>query len=193
MHLLKPYTDMKTETLTKTKWAIDPAHSEFEFKVKHLMITNVKGVFRDVNVHVFTEGNDFLTSEIEVRIETASISTNDEKRDAHLKSADFFDVENHKQIVFISKKLEKTNRENEYILYGTMAIKGISVPVKLDVVFQGFMKDPWGVEKAGFEVTGEISRRDWELNWNASLETGGVLVGDTVKINCEIQLVKEQE
>jgi polyisoprenoid-binding protein YceI len=184
---------MKTETLTKTKWTVDPAHSEFGFKVKHLMITNVKGVFRDVNVHVFTEGNDFLTAEVEVRIEAASVTTNDEKRDAHLKSQDFFDVENHKQIVFISKKLQKTNRENEYVMYGTMAIKGIAVPVKLDVVYQGFMKDPWGVEKAGFEVTGEISRRDWELNWNAALESGGVLVGDSVKINCEIQLVKEME
>jgi polyisoprenoid-binding protein YceI len=183
---------MKTQTITKTKWTIDPPHSEFGFKVKHLMITNVKGVFRDVDVHVFTEDNDFTTAEVEVRINAASVDTKDEKRDAHLKSGDFFDVENHKQIVFMSKKMEKTRSENEYLLYGTLAIKGIAVPVKLDVVFQGFMKDPWGIEKAGFEVTGEISRRDWELNWNAALEAGGVLVGDKVLINCEIQLIKEE-
>lgn len=182
---------MKTATLTKTKWTVDPAHSEFGFKVKHLMITNVKGVFREADVHVFTDGNDFTTSEIEVRINAASIDTGDAKRDAHLKSGDFFDVENHKQIVFISKKLERTNKENEYIMYGTMAIKGIAVPVKMEVIFQGFMKDPWGVEKAGFEINGEISRRDWELNWNAALETGGVLVGDSVKINCDVQLIRE--
>ncbi|MGE5420712.1 MAG: YceI family protein [Chloroflexota bacterium] len=181
---------MKTEALTKTKWIVDKAHSEFGFKVKHLMITWVKGVFRDVEATVYTDGDDFMTSQIEVRIEVASIYTGDEKRDAHLRSPDFFDTDNHKQAVFMSKKLEKTRDEDKYILYGTLSIKGVEVPVKLDVEYEGSMKDPWGVEKAGFVVTGEISRKDWELTWNASLETGGVLVGDAVKINCEIQMMK---
>lgn len=181
---------MKTDTLTKTKWIVDKAHSEFGFKVKHLMITWVKGVFRDVDVNAYTDGDDFTTSNIEVRIDTASIYTGDEKRDAHLRSPDFFDVDNHKQIVFISKKLEKARDDNKYILYGTLAIRGVAVPVKLNVEYEGSMKDPWGVEKAGFVVTGEISRKDWELTWNANLEAGGVLVGDAVKINCEIQMMK---
>lgn len=182
---------MKTETLTRTKWAIDPVHSEFGFKVKHLMITNVKGVFRDVQADVYTNGDDFLTAEIEVRINAASIDTNDEKRNAHLKSPDFFDVENHKQIIFMGRKLEKTRNENKYVLHGELSIKGIIVPVKLDVEHEGLIKDPWGAEKAGFSATGEISRKDWELNWNAALEAGGVLVGDKVKINCDIELVKQ--
>lgn len=184
---------MRTETLVKTKWGIDPAHSEFSFKVKHLMITYVRGVFRDVDVMVFTNGDNFLTSEIEVRINAASLDTGSEQRDQHLKSPDFFDVENHKQLVFIGKKLEKTNNENRFQLYGTLSIKGVAVPVKLEVDYLGLMKDPWGVEKAGFEVNGSISRKDWELNWNTTLESGGVLVGDEVKISCEIQLVKQTE
>jgi len=185
---------IRTETLIKTRWSIDPPHSEFGFKVKHLMITWVKGVFRDVDANVFTQDDDFLTSEIEVRINAASIDTGDEKRDAHLKSVDFFDVENHKQIVFISKKLEKARKEeNKYVLFGTMAIRSVPIPVKLNVEYQGKMKDPWGVGKVGFSISGNISRKDWELNWNAALESGGVLVGDEVIIDCDIQLVKQPE
>lgn len=184
---------MRTATVTKTKWGIDKAHSEFGFRVKHLMITYVKGVFRDVDVSVYTDGSNFETADVEVRIDAASIYTGDEKRDQHLKSPDFFDVENHKQIIFIGKKLEKTSKEDQYVLYGALSIKGVAVPVKLNVTYEGSMKDPWGVEKAGFTITGEISRRDWELTWNTTLETGGVLVGDEVKINCEIQLVKASD
>lgn len=182
---------MKTaETLTKTKWAIDPAHSEFGFKAKHLMITNVKGVFRDVEADIYTSGDDFSTAEIKVRIMADSIYTGDEKRDAHLKSADFFDVENHRELVFTGKRLDKIDDE-KYLLAGDLSIRGISVPVKLDVEFQGMMKDPWGNEKAGFTVEGKISRKEWQLNWNAVLEAGGVLVGDEIKINCEVQLVRQ--
>jgi polyisoprenoid-binding protein YceI len=182
---------MQTAPSVKTKWVIDPAHSEFGFKVKHLMITNVKGKFRDVDAEIFTHGNDFLTAEIVVRIKSASIDTGEAKRDAHLKSPDFFDVENHPELVFVGKKLEKTNDEDKYVLYGELTIKGVTVPVKLDVEFTGTMKDPWGNEKFGFEIEGKINRKDWELNWNTALETGGVLVGDEVRINCEVQLVKE--
>lgn len=181
---------MRTDTLTKTKWGIDKAHSEFGFKVKHLMITWVKGVFRDVNAVIYTDGDDFLSGKIEVRIDAASIDTGDEERDSHLMSPDFFDVENHKHVVFISKRMEKTGKEDHYILYGALSIKGVAVPVKLDVEYEGSMKDPWGVEKSGFLVAGSISRKDWELNWNTALETGGVLVGDEVKIDCEVQLIK---
>lgn len=183
---------MKTsDTLVKTKWAIDPAHSEFGFKVKHLMITNVKGVFKDAEADIFTSGDDFSTADIEVSLKTASIDTNDEKRNGHLKSPDFFDVENHKEIVFKGKRLERVKGENNYELYGKLTIRGVAVPVKLNVKFEGMMKDPWQQQKAGFSVEGKISRKDWQLNWNTTLETGGVLVGDEVRINCEVQLVKQ--
>jgi polyisoprenoid-binding protein YceI len=183
---------MKTsETLKKTKWTVDPAHSEFSFKVKHLMITWVRGVFRDVEADIETIGEDFSTAGIEVRINADSINTGDSKRDAHLKSPDFFDVETHRHLIFIGKKLEKTDEDRHYVLYGTLEIKGVAVPVKFDVEYLGTMKDLYGNEKAGFTAEGKISRKEWELNWNADLEAGGVLVGDEVRINCEFQLVKQ--
>lgn len=182
---------METTTAVRTKWAIDKVHSEFSFKVKHLMITNVKGVFRDVDADIYTRGEDFLTSEITVRVKSASIDTGDEKRNAHLKSPDFFDVENHKELVFKGKKFQETDEPNKYMLYGDLTIKGVTVPVRLDVEFNGFMKDPWGQQKAGFAIEGKINRKDWELNWNTTLEAGGVLVGDEVRINCEVQLIKQ--
>ena len=179
-----------TTTAVRTKWSIDLPHSEFSFKVRHLMITNVKGVFREVEGDIYTRGEDFLTSEINVRIKAASIDTGDEKRNMHLKSPDFFDVENYRELVFAGKKFQKTD-EDKYVLYGELTIKGVTLPVKLDVEFNGLMKDPWGRQKAGFTIDGKINRKDWELNWNTTLETGGVLVGEEVKINCEVQLVKE--
>jgi polyisoprenoid-binding protein YceI len=183
---------MKTaEETNKIKWGIDPAHSEIAFKVKHLMITNVKGSFKEFDASVYTSGKDFLTSEIDLHMNPASIDTGDAKRDEHLKSSDFFDVENFKQITFKGSKYEKVDNAGGYKLYGDLMIRGIKKPVKLDVEFSGVMKDPWGNEKAGFTVDGKINRKDWGLNWNAVLEAGGVLVSDDVKISGEIQLVKQ--
>jgi polyisoprenoid-binding protein YceI len=180
-----------TEEKTKTKWSIDPAHSEIAFKVKHLMITNVKGEFKEFYASVYTSGEDFMTSEIDFQIDPSSIDTGDTKRDEHLKSSDFFDVENFKQISFKGNKYEKADNERNYVLYGDLVIKGIKKQIKLDVEFGGVMKDPWGTEKAGFTVDGKISRKDWGLNWNAALEAGGVLVSDDVRISGEVQLVKQ--
>lgn len=171
----------------KTKWVLDPAHSELVFKVKHLMITNVKGEFR--NFSATMEGEDFTKSTIKVTIDASSISTNDAQRDGHLKSADFFDVENHKEITFEGTSFLPLNNE-KYQLKGMLTMKGISKEVVLDVDFGGINKDPWGNEKAGFSINGKINRKDWGLNWNATLESGGVLVSDEVKINGEVQFVK---
>jgi polyisoprenoid-binding protein YceI len=183
---------MKTTVETpKIKWAVDPSHSEIAFKVKHLMITNVKGSFKEFDASIYTSGEDFMTSEIDFNINPASIDTGDVKRDEHLKSSDFFDVENFKQISFKGNKYEKAGNSANYVLYGDLVIRGIKKPVKLDVEFSGVMKDPWGNEKAGFTVDGKINRKDWGLNWNAALEAGGVLVSDDVKISGEIQLVKQ--
>ncbi|MEO8151049.1 MAG: YceI family protein [Bacteroidia bacterium] len=181
---------MEITELTKTKWGIDPAHSEVAFKVKHLMITNVKGVFKEFDASIYTTSEDFMTSEIDFWLNPASVDTGDAKRDEHLKSADFFDVENHKQITFTGNTYEKVDDTN-YELYGELTIKGITKQIKLDVEFGGVMKDPWGNHKAGFTIEGKINRKDWGLNWNAALEAGGMLVSEDVRINCEIQLVKQ--
>lgn len=171
-----------------TTWVLDPAHSELTFKVKHMMIANVKGSFNNFSVEV--DGNDILTSSVLVKIDTSSIDTNNIDRDNHLKSADFFDVENNKEILFKSTSLKQKDG-NEYELKGMLTIKGISKEITMDVEFGGINKDPWGNDKAGFTVEGKINRKEWGLNWNAALETGGVLVSDEVKIAAEIQFAKQ--
>ena len=175
----------------KIKWAIDPSHSEIAFKVKHLMITNVKGVFKEFDASIYTTGEDFMTSEIDFWMNPASVSTGDPKRDEHLKSADFFDAENFKQISFLGNTYEEVDKDGSYELYGDLTIKGIKKRIKLDVEFGGVMKDPWGNEKAGFTINGKINRKDWGLTWNAALEAGGVLVGEDVSISCDVELIKK--
>lgn len=182
---------METETLTKTKWGIDPAHSEVAFKVKHLMITNVKGVFKEYGASIYTTGNDFMTAEIDFWTNPASVDTGDANRDGHLKSPDFLDVDNHKQITFCANTYEKVDNDGSYELYGDLTIKGITKRVKMDVEFGGIIKDPWGNQKAGFKITGKIDRKEWNLQWNVALESGGILVSDTVYISCEVQLFKQ--
>ena len=179
------------KNLAKTKWGIDPAHSEIAFKVKHLMITNVKGVFKEFDASIYTTEENFMTSEIDFWMDPASVDTGVADRDMHLKSADFFDVENFRQIHFTGNTYEKVDNDGSYTLYGELTIKDITKQIKLDVEFGGVMKDPWGNEKAGFSINGKINRKDFGLTWNAALETGGVLVSDDVRISCEVQLVKQ--
>lgn len=177
-----------TTAKTQTKWVLDPTHSELTFKVRHMMITNVKGEFTNFSIDV--DGEDITKSNINVLVDTASITTNNEDRDQHLKSADFFDVENHKELSFKSTSFQKTDND-EYKLKGILTIKGVSEEVSLDVEFGGINTDPWGNEKAGFSINGKINRKDWGLNWNTALETGGVLVSDDVKIAGEVQFAKQ--
>lgn len=179
------------EILTKTKWGIDPVHSEIAFKIKHLMISNIRGIFKEFEGSIYTTEEDFMTAEIDFWLNAASIDTGDAQRDEHLKGPDFFDVENHKQISFSGNTFEQTDNDGSYELYGELTIKGITKQIKLDVEFGGVMKDPWGNEKAGFSVNGKINRKDWGLVWNSTLETGGVLVSEEVKISCEIELMKQ--
>lgn len=178
------------ETSVKTKWAIDPTHSEISFKVKHLMITNVKGVVKEFDAVIHTTDNNFITSDIDLHLKPASIDTGVADRDAHLRSADFFDVENYPEMIFKGSSVEKADADS-YTLSGDLTIKGITKPVKLEVEFNGVMKDPWGNEKAGYAINGKINRKEWGLNWNATLEAGGLLVSDDVKISSEIQLIKQ--
>lgn len=176
------------ETAAKTKWVLDPTHSELTFKVKHMMIANVKGEFRNFTVEV--DGEDIFKSNVNVTVNASSINTNNEDRDNHLKSADFFDVENHKELTFKSISFKKTD-DDLYELKGILTINGISKEISLEVEFGGINKDPWGNEKAGLSISGKINRKDWGLNWNAALETGGILVSEDVKISGEIQFVKQ--
>ncbi len=175
---------------TKTKWAIDPSHSEIGFKVKHLMVTNVRGTFGQYEASIYTTGDDFMSAEIDFWLNPATVNTRDEQRDAHLKAADFFDVENFKEISFVANTYEKVDNDGSYELYGDLTIKGITKRIKLYVEFGGVVKDPWGNAKAAFTINGKINRKDWGLSWNAALETGGLLVSEDVWINCDVQLVK---
>ena len=174
--------------MSTIKWTLDPAHSEVTFKVKHMMITNVTGLLTDYKVEAETATDDFAKANVSFVGKLNSISTGNDQRDAHLRSADFFDVEKFGDLLFKSTAFEK--KGDDYKLSGDLTIKGITKPITLDVEFGGINKDPWGNTKAGFSITGKLNRKDFGLNWNAALETGGVLVSDDVKIAAEIQLVK---
>jgi polyisoprenoid-binding protein YceI len=171
-------------------WKIDPAHSEIQFKVKHLMITTVTGYFRKFDLEVETDTEDFNTAKrIEFTADINSIDTNNDQRDTHLKSADFFDAENHNQLRFVGRKYESNGDEAK--LHGDLTIRGITKPVTLDVEFVGTVVDPYGQHKAGFTIKGKISRKEFNLTWNAVTEAGSVVVSDDVRLLAEVQLIKQ--
>lgn len=173
-----------------TKWAVDASHSEIIFKVKHLMITTVTGHFNKFNLKVETENDDFSTTKkIEFTADIDSIDTKNEQRNAHLRSADFFNVEQNPKLEFSGKKF--VAKGDELKLFGELTIAGITKPLTLDIEFGGLAKDPWGGERAGFNIKGKLSRKEFGMTYNAAMEAGGVVVGDEVKINAEIELVKQ--
>lgn len=176
--------------MSTTKWVLDPTHSELQFKVKHLMISTVTGQFNQFSGTVETNENDFTTAKIDFVAEIDSISTNNEQRDAHLKNGDFFDAANHPQLIFKSEKLEKIN-DDEYKLYGTLTMRGTNKKISLDVEFGGITQDPWGNTRAGFTITGKINRQDFGVSFGAVTETGGLLLGDEIKIIGNAQFVKQ--
>jgi polyisoprenoid-binding protein YceI len=180
-----------TLVTTQTKWSIDQPHCEIGFRVKHLMIAHVKGTFKTFDASIYTTSNDFTTAEVDLWIDPSSIDTGDTKRDEHLKSADFFDVNNHKQITFTSSTIGKPDTEGNQELWGELTMIGVTKNVKLNVQFGGIIKDPWGNEKAGFTISGKIKRSDWGLVWNTPLETGGLMLSDEVTISCEIELINK--
>lgn len=173
-----------------TKWILDPTHSELGFKIKHLMITNVSGNFKEIEAEVETKGEDFTTARIEAKIKTASINTNNEQRDAHLRTSDFLEAEKYPEISFKSTRVEKIDNEN-FFVYGDLTLKGVTKPVKLNVEYSGVTKDPWGNERSGVIITGKINRSEWGVTFNTVLETGGLALSDEIKIHSEIQLVKQ--
>jgi polyisoprenoid-binding protein YceI len=166
------------------KWNLDLSHSELQFKVRHLMITNVTGKLEKFTMDVESEDEQFNGIKVSFSADLNSLNSSDAQRDGHLKSPDFFDVEKYPAMTFTSHKMEGGK------LWGELTIRDETHPVELDVEFGGVGKDPWGNTKAGFSISGKINRSKWNLNWNAALEAGGVLVSDEVKIMGEIQLVK---
>jgi polyisoprenoid-binding protein YceI len=177
--------------MATTKWSLDPTHSEVQFKVKHLMITTVTGYFQTFNVEVETEGEDFSkATSILFTADVNSINTNNEQRDTHLKSADFFDAATHSEIRFVGNRYEQ-NGSDAARLHGDLTVRGITKPVTVHVEFGGIVVDPYGQTKAGFTITGKISRKEFGLTWNAVTEAGSVVVSDDIRLNAEIQLVKQ--
>lgn len=170
-------------------WNIDASHTVAEFAVKHMMVSTAKGRFSDVSGHISLDENDVTRSRVDVTIGAASVDTHDEKRDAHLRSGDFFDVENHPTLRFASKHIAKTGGDRLSIT-GDLTIRGVTREVVLDTEFNGQATNPWGATVIAYSATTQISRKDFGLTWNVGLEAGGVLVADTVKIAIDAQAIR---
>jgi len=179
-----------TATIQKTKWAIDPMHSEVQFKVKHLLISTVTGSFKSFNGSATTKNENFEDAEIHFSLDVNSIDTNQEMRDKHLKAADFFEAEKHPRIDFQSTSFKKA-KGDEYILTGNLSMKGVTKQIVLKAEFGGVAKDGQGNFKAGFEVSGIINRKDFGVSYNALTETGGLALGEEVKLIANLQLAKK--
>ena len=177
-----------TETQTTT-WNIDAAHTDVGFSVKHLMISTVRGRFGDVRGTITIKGSDLTTAVVEAEVATASIDTRTEQRDAHLRSADFFEVEKYPSITFRSRTVERI-KGDRYRITGDLTIRDVTREVVLEGTDEGRGRDPWGGERLGFSATTTIDRRDFGLTWNQALETGGVLVSNEIKITLDVQAVK---
>ena len=178
------------ETTAKTTWVIDPAHSEVQFKVKHLVISTVTGSFGKFEGSLLASKDDFSDASIDFSADIDSINTNQPDRDAHLKSPEFFDAANHPKLTFKSTSF-RINDGSEYELTGDLTIKGTTKQVKLSVEYGGTTKDPWGNTKSGFEISGKINRKDFGLAWSAVTETGGLVVADEVRLALNIELAKQ--
>ncbi len=175
--------------MTTTKWSIDQSHSEIQFKVKHMMISTVTGEFKQFDASVETQDEDFSTAKIKFSADINSVSTNNEQRDAHLRTGDFFEAEKFPQLTFESNKMEKLNEEN-YKLHGALTMRGVSKPIVLDVEFGGTTVDPWGNTRVGFSISGKLNRKDFGVSFSMVSETGGILLGEEVKIQINTEFVK---
>jgi polyisoprenoid-binding protein YceI len=177
--------------MAKVKWTLDPTHSEVQFKIKHLMISNVTGQFTKFDISVETEDEDFMTAKAAFTAEVSSINTNNGQRDEHLKSADFFDTAKYPKIKFVPTKYENVDNDGSYEVYGDLTLRDVTKNIKLDTEFGGIVKDPWGNIKAGFTISGKINRKDFGLKWNTATEAGGLVLSEEVRIHCEFEFVKQ--
>lgn len=179
-----------TQTTTRTTWALDPTHTHIEFSAKHMMVTTVKGHFRAFEGVIYADEANPGASSVEVTIDAASLTTNMDQRDTHLRSADFLDVEKYPKLTFKSKRVEYFG-PSTFKVIGDLTIRDVTREVTLDAEFSGKQKSPWGTENAGFSATTKIDRRDWGLTWNTALESGGWLVGNEIKISIEVEAIKQ--
>jgi len=185
---------MSTRTATTTAaiataWKVDSSHSHLEFAVRHLMIATVKGRFGEVTGTLHGDDTDLHNASIELTIPVSSIDTREPQRDAHLRSADFFEVEKYPEIGFRSRRIVKVDSET-FTVEGDLTIRGVTKPITLTVIAGGRAKDPWGGERVAYSTTAKINRKDFGLHWNQALETGGVLVGDEVRVSAELEFVR---
>jgi polyisoprenoid-binding protein YceI len=182
---------MNLTAVTTTTWALDPMHSEIQFKVKHLVISTVTGSFKTFEGSATTEGDDWSTAKVNFSADIASIDTNMAQRDAHLKGADFFDAENHPKLTFQSTSMRRVS-DDTYKLEGNLTIKGVTRPITFNVEYGGSATDFYGNTKAGFELTGKLSRKEFGLTWDAVTEAGAIVVGDEIKLIGNVQFAKQQ-
>lgn len=188
----KMSADIKNTTQTDREvWVVDEAHSKVQFSVRHMVISEVTGLFRNFDLKLYTNNNDFEQADIKFVIEAASLDTGIADRDNHLRSDDFFGVEKFGNIAFKSRSIKKVDDE-KYKLTGDLTIRDVTREIELDVNYGGQVVDPWGNTRAGFKVQGSINRFDYNLKWNNLIETGGAVVGKTVNITCDIEVVKTQ-
>jgi polyisoprenoid-binding protein YceI len=176
--------------MATTKWVLDPAHAEIQFKIRHLMITNVTGSFGKFDAYIETIDDIFDTAKVYFTAEVDSITTNNKQRDEHLNSADFFESSKYPTLTFVSTKLEKISDEN-YTVHGDLTFHGVTKNIKLNAEHGGVIKDPWGNTRTGFTVEGKINRKDYGLQWNATTEGGGVVLGDDVKLHASVEFIKQ--
>lgn len=175
-----------------TSWSFDKAHTNVRFSVDHMVISEVEGNFNQFDGTVWADKEDFSDLKAQFTIQTASVDTDQEKRDGHLKSADFFDVEKYPTITFTSKAIKKTGN-GTFKLIGDFTMIGVTKEVELEVKHMGTIQDPWGNTKAGFKITGTLNRNDWGLKYNSVMDNGGMLIGEEVKIVCNVELAREKK
>lgn len=178
-------------TAQKTKWTFDKVHSKIQFDVAHLVISEVTGQFQDYEGTVLADKADFSDAKIDFSIDVKSINTNDENRDGHLQSADFFDAAKYPKITFKSKSMTEAGK-NQYKLTGDLTMHGVTKTVTFDVKYGGTVTDPYGNVKAGFKITGVIDRTDFGLKYNSVLDSGGLLIGEEITITCNVELLKQK-
>lgn len=176
--------------MTISKWKVDPVHSSLDFSIKHMMVSRTKGTFHDFEANIEADPEDLTAAKIEFTVDVASVDTRNDDRDNHLRSGDFFDVENHPKMSFKSTDIKKTD-DGEYEVTGDLTLHGVTHPETFEVAFEGSGKDPWGNEVAGFSGEGKIKRSNYGLTYNAALETGGVLIGDDVRVLIQIEAQKD--
>ncbi|SNS04031.1 YceI family protein [Hymenobacter mucosus] len=177
--------------MATTTWVIDPTHSEVQFKIKHLVISTVTGSFKKFEGQAVTENDSFENAQVSFALDVNSIDTNQEQRDEHLRNNDFFDAATYPQITFTSTSL--TQKGSDYKLTGNLTVKDVTKPVTLDVEFGGVANDFYGNEKAGFEISGKINRKEFGLTFHAVTEAGSIVLGDDVKLSASVQLIKQKE